>query len=221
VAHGDLPALSLVRLPADHMGDFASSLDGVDTPDTQMADHDYALGRLVEELSRTPYWESTVVFAVEDDAQNGSDHVNAHRTLAFVAGPHVRRAAVVHTPYTTVSMLRAIELLLGIPPLSQHDAEAPAMEDVFTEAADLTPFEAIVPDVLRSTKLPLPPPKAGEHAARPRHDGAWWAAATAGWDFDHADAAPADALNRALWCGLVDDRGCATPPGEMASDGDD
>jgi YVTN family beta-propeller protein len=210
VARGDLPALSIVRLPADHLGSFGEGLDGVDTPDTQMADHDWAVGRVVEALSRTPFWESTVVFVVEDDAQNGSDHVNAHRTVALVAGPLVRRGAVVHAPYTTNGMLRTIELLLGLAPLGQHDAEAAAMEDVLADAPDARPYEAIVPDVLRSTKLPLPPPKPGEHAEQPRHDAAWWAAATAGFDFDHVDSAPADAMNRALYCGLVDDRGCAT-----------
>jgi hypothetical protein len=217
VARGELPSLSIVRLPADHLGSFALAGDGVDTPDTQMADHDWAVGMLVEALSRTLFWESTVVVLVEDDAQNGSDHVNAHRTVALVAGGHVRHKAVVHTPYTTASLLRTVELLLGIPPLSQHDAEAPAMEDVFSNTIDVTPYEARVPDVLRSTQLPLPPPRPGEHAEMPRHDAAWWAAATAGFDFDHTDAAPADAMNRVLACGLVDDRGCAMPAPVMAS----
>jgi len=209
-AGGELPALSIVRLPRDHFGSFAESLDGVDTPDTQMADHDWAVGSLVAALSRTRFWESTMVFVVEDDAQNGSDHVNAHRTLAFAAGPHVRRGAVVHTPYTTPGMLRTIELLLGLPPLGQHDAEAAPMADLFADAPDVRPYDAVVPAVLRSTRLPLPPPGPGEHAEAPRHDAAWWAAATAGFDFDRVDAAPAAALNRALYCGLVDDRGCST-----------
>ena len=217
VAAGELPALSIVRLPHDHLGGFSDAIDGVNTPDTQMADHDWAVGSVVEALSRTPFWESTVVAVVEDDAQNGSDHVNAHRTVALLAGPHVRRGAVVHTPYTTPSLLRTIELLLGLAPMGQHDAEAPAMEDVLTEHADTSPYEALVPDVLRSTKLPLPAPKPGEHAERPRHDAAWWAAATAGFDFDDVDAAPATAMNRALYCGLIDDRGCATASPVMAS----
>jgi YVTN family beta-propeller protein len=209
-AGGELPALSIVRLPRDHFGSFADSQDGVDTPDTQMADHDWAVGSLVAALSRTRFWESTVVFVVEDDAQNGSDHVNAHRTIALVAGPAVKRGVVVHSPYTTPSMLRTIELLLGLPPLGQHDAEAPPMEDLFAAAADARPYDAIVPGVLRTTRLPLPPAGPGEHAEAPRHDAAWWAAATAGFDFDHVDAVPAAAFNRVLYCGVVDDRGCAT-----------
>jgi YVTN family beta-propeller protein len=202
VASGELPALTLVRLPHDHLGAFAEAIDGVDTPDTQMADHDWAVGRLVEALSRTRFWESTVVFVVEDDAQNGSDHVDSHRTIALVAGGHVKRRAVVHTPYTTTSMLHTIELLLGLSPLSQHDAEAEPMIDVLDEAADTTPFAAVVPSVLRSTKLPLPPPLPGEHAAVPRRNAAWWAAQTAGFDFDDTDAAPAEAMNRVLRAGL-------------------
>ena len=217
VAAGELPALSIVRLPHDHLGGFSDAIDGVNTPDTQMADHDWAVGSLVDALSRTPFWESTVVAVVEDDAQNGSDHVNAHRTLALLAGGHVRRRAVVHTAYTTPSLLRTIELLLGLAPMGQHDAEAAAMEDVITDQADVSPYEALVPDVLRSTKLPLPAPKPGEHAELPRHDAAWWAAATAGFDFDDVDAAPASAMNRVLYCGLIDDRGCATAAPVMAS----
>jgi YVTN family beta-propeller protein len=218
VAANDLPGLSIVRLPHDHLGSFGDSVDGVDTPDTQMADHDWAVGSLIEALSRSPFWESTVVIVVEDDAQNGSDHVDAHRTIALLAGGHVRRGAVVHTPYTTTSVLRTIELLLGLAPLTQHDAVAPPMEDLFDERADDAPFTAIVPAVLRSTRLPLPPPRPGELAEAPRHDAAWWAAATAGFDFDHVDSAPAGALNRVLYCGLVDDSGCATKVVTASSD---
>ena len=221
VARGDLPALSIVRFPGDHLGGFADAVDGVDTPDAQMADHDWALGGLLESLSQTPFWESTVVFVVEDDAQNGSDHVNAHRTIALAAGPHVKRGAAVHTPYTTTSLLRTIELLLGLAPLGQHDAEAEAMEDVFDLAVDTRPFDAVVPAVLRSSKLPLPPAKPGERVEQPRHDAAWWSAATAGFDFDHVDSAPTDALNRALYCGLVDDRGCSTRAPALASSVED
>jgi YVTN family beta-propeller protein len=210
VRAGDLPALSIVRLPRDHLGDFAEAVDGVDTPDTQIADHDWALGRLVDDLSRTPFWDSTVVIALEDDAQNGSDHVDSHRTLALLAGGHVRRGAVVHTPYTTTSALRTIELLLGLAPLGQHDAEAAPMGDVFDLRADDAPFDAIVPDVLRSTQLPLPPRRTGEQASSPRGDAAWWAAATAGFDFEQPDAAPTAAMNRVLECGLFDASGCSS-----------
>jgi len=166
-AQGALPALELVRLPHDHLGGFLTALDGVDTPDAQVADNDYALGRLVERVSKSPFWEDTVIMMLEDDAQNGADHVDAHRSSVLVAGGHVRRHAKSGAVYSTPSVLRTIELLLGLPPLGQADAFAPPMTDFLTPEADDTPFVANVPAVLRSTKLPLPAPsRSGEVAAR-------------------------------------------------------
>jgi YVTN family beta-propeller protein len=223
VAKGDMPSLEIVRLPRDHLGAFATAEDGVDTPDTQMADHDYAIGLLVEKLSKSPFWSDTVVIVVEDDAQNGADHVDSHRSFALVAGGHVRRGAVVSTAYTTTSVLRTIELLLGLPPLGQQDAVARPMEDLFTEAIDITPFTAVVPAVLRSTTLPVP----RGVAARPRGDREWWARETAGYDFTRVDAIPTAHFNRVLHCGLIDATGCvSTEPPVMAGvsrqgDGDD
>ncbi len=208
-AKGDMPELVLVRLPHDHIGAFARSHDGVDTPDTQVADHDYALGLVVESLSRSRFWKDTLVIALEDDAQDGADHVDAHRSVLFVAGGHAARGAVSHVTYTTPSVLRTIELLLGLPPLGRRDAVAPPIADALTEDLDESPFKASVPDVLRSTKLPLPPPNKGEHATAPRGDAATWERATAGMNFDHEDKAPAAALNAALYCGLVSPTRCA------------
>ena len=223
-AGGDLPGLELVRLPHDHLGSFMTALDGVSTPDTQLADHDYSLGRLVERLSQSPFWEETVVIALEDDAQNGSDHVDAHRSFVLVAGGHVRRRVKVSTVYTTPSVLRTIELLLGLAPLGQADAFAQPMTDVFSIEADDTPFVARVPAVLRSTGLPLPAAKPGEVAALPRGTAASWALLTRGFDFSRADAAPAARMNRVLFCELVDGAGCASEPARVsvcsASDGD-
>lgn len=226
VAGGDLPALSLVRLPHDHLGSFAEALDGVDTPDTQMADHDYALGLLVQKLSQTPYWNDTIVVAIEDDAQNGSDHVDAHRSFVLLAGAHVRRGGVViSTPHTTVDVLRTIELLLGLPPLGQRDAFARPLDECFSPAPNAAPYLAIVPEVLRATKLPLPPaPPSESSSARPRGDAAYWSLVTRGMDFSRADALPTPAFNRALWCGLVDPTGCASAPdaaGARASNDDE
>src|ERR1700722_10505849 len=129
---GELPGLELVRLPHDHLGKFMSALDGVSTPDTQLADHDYAIGRLVERVSHSRFWEETVIIALEDDAQNGSDHVDAHRSLLLVAGGHVRRQARISTVYATPSVLKTIELLLGLAPLGQEDAFAAPMSDLFS-----------------------------------------------------------------------------------------
>jgi DNA-binding beta-propeller fold protein YncE len=207
---GDLPGLELVRLPHDHLGSFLSALDGLSTPDTQQADHDYALGRLVERVSKSRFWDETVIVAVEDDAQNGSDHVDAHRSLALFAGGHVRRRAKVSTVYTTPSLLRTLELLLGLPPLGQADGFAQPMTDVFSIEADDTPFEAKVPNVLRSTRLPLPAPKAGEFAVAPRGTPGSWALLTQGFDFSRADAVPSERFNRVLFCELVDAAGCTS-----------
>ena len=204
---GDLPGLEIVRLPHDHLGQFDSAIDGVNTPDTQIADNDYALGLLVERVSHSPFWKDTVIVALEDDAQNGSDHVDAHRSFLLVAGGHVRRGAVVSTVYSTPSVLRTIELLLGLEPLAQEDAVAPPMAEVLVTEVDLRPFTATLPPVLLSTSLPLQVHNAGPPAF-PRGDAAGWAADTAGFDFSHADALPAEAFNRVLYCSLVESTGC-------------
>jgi YVTN family beta-propeller protein len=209
-AKGALPSLQIVRMPHDHLGNFETALDGVNTPDTQMADGDYALGRMVERLARSPFWNDTVIIAVEDDAQNGSDHVDAHRSFALFAGGHVRRGAHVSTPYSTPSVLRTIELLLGLPPLGQPDAYAPPMADVLDARLDATPYVARVPDVLRSTTLPLPAAPPGMTHATPRGDAATWAMMMRGLDFSHADALDSARFNRALACGLMGAAGCTS-----------
>jgi hypothetical protein len=203
-----MPELVLVRLPHDHLGAFTRSVDAVDTPDTQIADHDYALGLLVESLSRSRFWKDTIVFALEDDAQDGADHVDAHRSVLFVAGGYAARGVVSHASYATPSVLRTIELLLGLSPLGRRDAVAPPLTDALTDVADETPFTAAVPNVLRSTKLPLPSPGSGEHATSPRGTAVSWERATAGMRFDHEDRAPAAELNAALYCGLVSPDHC-------------
>jgi len=120
----------------------------------------------------------------------------------------VKRGARVSTPYATPSVLRTIELLLGVPPLGQADAFAPPMTEVFDARADETPFAAEVPAVLRSTALPLPAdPNA--HAARPRGDAVYWARATKGQDFSRADDLDDESFNRALECGLLGGAACA------------
>ena len=101
----------------------------------------------VEHLSNSPVWKESVVFIVEDDAQNGPDHVDAHRTTAYVAGPHVKRKFVDHTMYSTSSMLRTMELILGLPPMSQYDAAATPMWRCFTSLPDLSPFKSVVSNI--------------------------------------------------------------------------
>ena len=193
-ASGDLPALSLVRLAHDHFGSFGQGMDGVDTPDTQMADNDYALGLLVEKLGKSRYAADTVILALEDDAQNGPDHVDAHRSLLLAAGAHVRRGEVISSPHTTVEVLRTIEALLGLAPLSLIDANAAPIAELFEREARPWTFRARVPPVLRSTRLPLPPGP----AQQPRGTRAEWHRATEGMDFSTADAVDPAAFNRAL-----------------------
>ncbi len=113
---------------------------GAYSPEAAVADNDQAVGRFIEHLSQSNIWKESVVFILEDDAQNGPDHVDAHRSIAFVAGPFVKRRFVDHTMYSTSSMLRTIELILGLPPMSQYDAAATPMWRCFTEKPDLTPF---------------------------------------------------------------------------------
>src|SRR4030095_16233835 len=113
VANGDLPSLSLVRLSHDHMGNFATALGGFDTPETQQAECDLAVGRLVEAVANSRYAADTLVIITEDDVQDGPDHVDSHRGTAFVVGPYVKQGEVVSTRYNQVSVLRTIEDILG------------------------------------------------------------------------------------------------------------
>jgi hypothetical protein len=110
------------------------------TPQACVASNDLALGRLVDAVSRSKYWPQIAIFVIEDDAQNGADHVDAHRTIGLAIGPHVRRNHLDSTQYSTVGMLRTIELILGLPPLSQYDAAATPMFESFTDQPDLTPY---------------------------------------------------------------------------------
>jgi len=112
-----------------------------------VADNDLAVGLFVEYLSQSSIWKETAIFIVEDDAQNGPDHVDAHRTTAYVAGGFVKRKLVDHTMYSTSSMLRTIELILGLPPMSQYDAAAEPMWRCFSSTPDLTPFKSVAANV--------------------------------------------------------------------------
>jgi DNA-binding beta-propeller fold protein YncE len=208
VASGKMPNLELVRLMRDHFGDFAEAIDGTGTVEAEMADDDYAIGKLVEDVAHSPFANSTLICIVEDDAQNGPDHVDAHRSPALIAGAYVKQGAVVSTHYTTVNMLRTIEDILGMKPMGINDAVAEPMADVFTTEEKPWTYTAVVPAVLRSTQLPVGNAAAGATQsgayARPKHDAAYWAAKTKGMDFsveDHVDPAK---FNQIVWYGLVD-----------------
>ena len=134
---GELPRLIVLRLPNDHT---SGTKPGSPTVTAYLADNDLGLGMVVEGLSKSRFWKHLAIFVVEDDAQNGSDHVDAHRTVALAISPYSRRRAVDSTMYSTSSMLRTIELCLGLEPMSQFDAAARPMANAFTDVLDLTPF---------------------------------------------------------------------------------
>lgn len=135
--HGEMPRLIVLRLPNDHT---SGSARGKPTPTAYVADNDLALGRVVEGLSKSRFWPHLAIFVVEDDAQNGSDHVDAHRTVALAISPYIKRKTVDSTMYSTTSMLRTMELILGLEPMTQFDAAARPMSNAFTAEPDLRPF---------------------------------------------------------------------------------
>jgi YVTN family beta-propeller protein len=149
VAINQVPQFNSLRFGNDHTEGLRK---GKPSPFAHVADNDLAVGLFVEHLSKSPIWNESVVFIVEDDAQNGPDHVDAHRTTAYVAGGLVKRHFVDHTMYSTSSMLRTIELILGIPPMSQYDAAAMPMWNSFTATPNATPFRSVAANIDLNTK---------------------------------------------------------------------
>lgn len=206
-ATNSMPALTLLRLSHDHFGDFDTAIDKVDTVETQMADNDYSLGLVMQTLSQSRFADSTLVFVIEDDAQNGADHVDARRSIALVMGAYVKRNTVVSTRYTTISMLRTIEAVLGLKPMGLNDALALPMADLFDLSAPASwDFRATAAEVLRSTELPIANSAYAKVTAMndgcPVRSASWWAAAMKGQDFRGEDRLDTDAFNQALWAGL-------------------
>jgi hypothetical protein len=181
-----LPNLSVMRLPNDHT-------DGVGarkpTPQFYVADNDYALGLLVEAVSNSPYWKDTAIMVVEDDAQDGPDHVDAHRSVALVISAYNRPGVLVHEFHNTVSLIRTIELLLGMEPMNQLDATATPI-DIFRAEPDLRPYKALFPNVALDN---LVTPPARDAAT------AYWMRRTDEQDLAHADMADPEMLNRIIW----------------------
>lgn len=141
--NGNFPNLSIISLPNDHL---AGTSPGYPTPQAMMADNDLALGRIVDAISHSRFWANTLIMVIEDDTQDGFDHVETHRTPAMLIGPYVRRKAVDSTHYSTVSMIRTAEVLLGLKPMSQFDAAAITMDRSFTAKPDFTPYKHVVPN---------------------------------------------------------------------------
>jgi YVTN family beta-propeller protein len=188
-AANNLPNLVILRLPNDHT---SGTKAGSPKPEAQVADNDLAFGQIVEAVSHSKFWTNTCIFAVEDDPQNGWDHVSGYRTTAYVASPYTKRGAVVHTQYNQTSLLRTMELILGLPPMNQMDATATPMFDCFTSTPDFTAFDAV------TNNVPLdemnPPAKKISDAQR-RQD----ALVSARLQLEKADQCPEDVLNRILW----------------------
>jgi len=178
---GDMPRLQVMRLPNDHTsGTTTNKL----TPTAQVADNDLALGMFVEAVSRSKFWPQTAIFVVEDDAQNGPDHVDAHRTIAYVISPYARRHTVDSTMYSTSSMLRTMELILGLKPMSQFDAAAMPMFNSFQSKPNLRPYKGLPVTVDLNER---------------NQKKAWGSELSAKMDFSREDAADDFVLNEVIW----------------------
>jgi DNA-binding beta-propeller fold protein YncE len=183
-AEGEMPRLQILRLPNDHT---EAAKAGSLSPRAMVAQNDLALGQMVEAVTHSKFWPQTAMFIVEDDAQNGPDHVDAHRTEALVVSPYTRRHFVDSTAYTTCSMLATMEYLLGMAPLSQFDDAAPPMRNSFQAAADVTPYGGLP---ARYNLLEKNPPNTPE------------AAISARMTFAREDANDDHLFNRVLWAAL-------------------
>src|SRR6185503_17226915 len=186
---GNFPELSIICLPNDHT---SGTKAGYPTPAAHVADNDLAMGRIVEAITKSRFWKDTCVLAIEDDPQDGWDHVSAYRTTAYVVSPYTRRRAVVSTQYNQTSLLRTMELMLGLPPMNQLDASATPMFDCFTNAADLTPFTP-APNNVPLDQMNPEPKKVSDPLLR-KH-----AYASARLPLHAPDRCPEDLLNRILW----------------------
>jgi len=202
-AKGGLPSLSLVRFMHDHTGNYDTAIDGVNVPERQVADNDYAVGLLIEKISHSIYANNTLVFVVEDDAQDGGDHVDAHRSIAFVAGAYVKQGELVSTQYNTIDYVRTIEEVLGLPPMNLNDALAKPMADIFNMTPTPWSFTATPSALLYATKLPIGPKPAGLLVPKSPHDAKYWARVTKGMDFETEDRVDPKDFNHILWKGLM------------------
>ena len=209
-ANKNLPSLTLMRLAHDHFGNFGTALYGINTPALQISDNDYAIGLVAAKVAASPYASDTLIFIIEDDAQDGPDHVDAHRSIGFVVGPYVKQGAVVSERYTTVSMIRTMEAVLGFQPSSLFAAATAPMSEVFDLNQAKWTYNPIVPELLRSTELPLParagmlsPGMKSILAARNQHNAAWWQKKLGDMDYDEEDKLDTPRFNRVLWQGTM------------------
>ena len=188
-AKGELPNFMIICLPNDHTSGTSA---GMPTPAAHVADNDLAMGRIVEAISKSKFWKETCIFAIEDDPQNGWDHVSGYRTTAYVVSPYTKRKTVVSTQYNQPSLLHTMELILGLPPMNVMDAIATPLYDCFTDTPDFSPFNA-VPNNIPLDQL-NPAPRALLDPIQKRY-----AQISATLPLDKVDACPDDLLNRILW----------------------
>ncbi len=186
---GNFPHLTILFLPNDHTG---GTRGRSPTPGAQVADNDLAFGRIVEAVSHSKFWPETCLFAIEDDPQMGWDHVSGYRTTCYIASPYTKRRQTISTQYNQTSLMRTIELILGLPPMNQLDATATPMSDCFTDTSDLAPFISVT-NTYPLDKLNPEPKKVANRTLR--ND----AIVSARLPLDQPDQCPEDTLNRILW----------------------
>jgi hypothetical protein len=194
---GKMPNLVVMTLNNNHTN---GTRPGSPTPRAMVADNDLALGRVVERLSKSPFWSKTLILVTEDDPQDGLDHVDGHRTIGLAVGPNIRRGTINSTNYSHLSMLRTIQDIFGIPQQTRFLKAARGMNSIFTDKADLTPYQHLTPQV----PLDEMNPPVSALSGRQR----WAAEQSARMDFRDVDRNPPGLLDRILWW---DSRGYNTP----------
>ncbi len=207
---GQWPELVIICLPNDHTSGTSA---GAPTPAAQVADNDLAFGQIVAAISQSPFWKETCIFAIEDDPQAGWDHVSGYRTTAYVVSPYTKRGAVVRTQYNQTSLLRTIELMLGLPPMNQMDATATPLTDCFTATPDFTPFTAVLNQVPLDEMNPDPKKISDPRLRRQAY-------ASARLPLAKPDQCPEDLLNRIIWHAVKGPE-ASYPTWAISSGGDD
>jgi hypothetical protein len=203
-----MPHYVTLSLPCDHT---EGTKPDWPTPRAMVADNDLALGRIVEGISKSKFWPTTCIFVVEDDPQNGFDHVDGHRTIAFAISPYTRRKAIDSTNYNQTGIVKTIELMLGLPPMNQLDLSATPMRRCFQARPDLTSYTHV------PNRVPLD--EMNKPLARLTGPARRWAEKSLAMNLDNGDAADEDTLNRIIWFSV---RGDEPYPGDRGSPrGDD